>query len=343
MEEFSVIGLDLAKHVFQVHCIPVDGSAVVRRRLHRSGVVKFFSRLRPVLIGMEACGAAHYWARILRALGHEVRLLPPVDVKAFVRRGSKNDARDAEAIAEATLRPHICPVPVKTVEQQGAQILHRVRRTLVIERTQMINVLRSHCAELGIVMPLGEKGLKDLCALLDDDAASENALPRSAGKAFGILIERIAITDREIAALDKEIVHSHRSDPVSRRLAEIPGVGPLIAQAMITAIGDPHRFRNGRCFAAWLGLVPAQNSSGGKERLGRITKRGDRLLRSLLVIGATSTLTTLRRQKDQWTMKMLERKPARLVTVAIANRTARIIWAMLANATSYEKREKTAV
>lgn len=338
MSELSMIGFDLAKSVFQVHGVDGCGLVAVRRQLRRGEVIKFFSKLAPCLIGMEACASAHYWARELVKLGHEVRLIPPAYVKPYVKRGRKNDATDAEAICEAMQRPHIQVVPVKTEEQQAALSLHRVRSLLMTQRTMLGNALRAHFGEFGITVPQGDAGLGKLVVQALD--AEDRSLPQAARDALAMLAAQWRETDVKIAALDRKILAGHRADAASVRVATIPGIGPLTASALVAAIGDPARFKTGRHFAAWLGLVPKQNSSGGKDRLGGITKMGDRHLRSLLVIGATAVLRHRQKEKDTWLAKLRARKSARQVTVALANKMARIAWALLAKGGVY--REPTA-
>lgn len=338
MTELSMIGFDLAKSVFQVHGVDGCGLVAVRRQLRRGEVIKFFSKLAPCLIGMEACASAHYWARELVKLGHEVRLIPPAYVKPYVKRGRKNDATDAEAICEAMQRPHIQVVPVKTEEQQAALSLHRVRSLLMTQRTMLGNALRAHFGEFGITVPQGDAGLGKLVVQSLD--AEDRSLPQAARDALAMLAAQWRETDVKIAALDRKILVGHRADAASVRVATIPGIGPLTASALVAAIGDPARFKTGRHFAAWLGLVPKQNSSGGKDRLGGITKMGDRYLRSLLVVGATAVLRHRQKEKDTWLAKLRARKSARQVTVALANKMARIAWALLAKGGVY--REPTA-
>ncbi|CUW38194.1 Transposase (plasmid) [Magnetospirillum sp. XM-1] len=334
MTEVSTIGFDLAKRVFQVHGVDGDGAVTIRRQLRRSEVVTFFAKLSPCVVGMEACASAHYWARTLAKLGHEVRLIPPSRVKPYVKRGRKNDAADAAAIAEAVTRPHMEFVPVKSEEAQAVLMLHRTRRLLVTQRTMLGNALRSHFAEYGIIEPEGQGGLARLvvCALDAPDAA----LPQAAREAMAMLAAHVRETDSKIDALDHEILRWHRNDADSQRVASIPGIGPLIASAIVAAMGDPKRFKTGRDFAAWLGLVPSQNSTGGKTVLGPITKAGDRYLRSLLVVGATGTLWRRRKEQGTWLAGMMARgKTARQISVALANKMARTAWAILAKGGLY--------
>ena len=341
MSQISTIGFDLAKSVFQVHGIDAVGQVIIRRQLRRAEVVKFFAKLPPCRIGMEACASAHYWARTLVKLGHDVRLIPPAHVKPYVKRGRKNDAVDAAAIAEAASRPHMQFVPVKTEEEQAALMLHRTRRLLITQRTMLGNALRSHFAEFGITERVGEAGLGKLVTSALD--APDTTLPHAAREALAMLAAQWRDTASKIDALDHEILAWHRSNADSQRIASIPGIGPLIASAMVATMGDPGRFKTGRQFAAWLGLVPSQNSSGGKTLLGGITKMGDRYLRSLLVVGATSTLWRRRKETGTWLAALLARKTVRQVSVALANKMARMVWAILAKGGVYREPAALAV
>lgn len=342
MEYDSIIGLDIAKSVFQVHRQDASGVVIERRRLRRSALLGYFAQLPRSCVGLEACASAHHWARSISALGHEVRLIAPSYVKPYVQR-QKNDAADAAAIAEALTRPHMRFVPVKSVAQQGALMLHRVRDLLIKQRTMSVNALRAHLAELGLVSAKGRDGAASLVALVETgsgDAKQEpclDALARSA--MLGLVVQLRALQD-EITALDRRILVWHRENEVSQRLASIPGIGVLGATALAATLGDGSAFQSSRQLAAWLGLVPKQNSSGGKDRLGRITKQGDPYLRRLLVIGATSTLirASLGTGKPclyPWAAALLQRKPYRLVSVALANKMARIVWAVLRNGQPY--------
>lgn len=334
MTEVSTIGLDLAKRVFQVHGVDDEGAVTIRRQLRRAEMVKFFAKLSPCVVGMDACASAHYWGRTLAKLGHEVRLIAPSQVKPYVKRGRKNDAADAAAIAEAVTRPHMQFVPVKSEEAQAVLMLHRTRRLLVTQHTMLANALRAHFAEYGIAEQEGQGGLTRLivCAL----DAPDTALPQAAREAMAMLAAHVRDTDAKIDALEHEILNCHRADATSQRVATIPGIGPLIASAIVATMGDPRRFKTGRDFAAWLGLVPSQHSTGGKTVLGPITKAGDSYLRSLLVIGATSTLWRRSKNPDPWLVGMMARgKTARQISVALANKMARIAWAVLAKGTTY--------
>jgi transposase len=330
MVEISTIGLDIAKTVFQVHGVDAAGRVVVRRQLRRAEVVKFFGGLPRCLVGMEACGSAHYWARQIVALGHEVRLLPPVQVKPYVKRGKKNDAADAAAICEAVGRPQMRAVPIKSAESQGVLLLHRARDLLVRQRTMLICALRGHLAEFGVVAGQGRGNFAKLVARLEVEEGE--TLPEPARAALRLIAAQIDDANEKIAALEKTIVTQHRNHEAGRRLATIPGIGPIIASAITSSVPDASVFKSGRQFAAWLGLVPAQHSTGGKARLGGITKAGDRYLRRLLVIGATGLIRYKRANVPgglDWVTGLLARKPVRLVTVALANKMARIAWAIL--------------
>jgi transposase len=336
MAEISTIGLDIAKLVFQVHGVDGSGSVVLRRQLRRSEVLAFFGGLAPCLIGMEACASAHYWARQLIALGHQVRLLPPAHVKPYVKRGKKNDAADAAAICEAVTRPHMQFVPVKTEAQQAVLMLHRTRDLLVRQRTMLICALRGHLAEFGIVAAQGKGSFTKLVAGLDGETGA--ALPAPALEALKLIAAQIDDGNEKIEALEKAIVVEHRSSKAGQLLASIPGIGPIIASAIAASVPDASVFKTGRQFAAWLGLVPRQNSTGGKERLGSITKTGDRYLRRLLVIGATGLVRYKRKNIPgglDWVTRLLDKKPVRLVTVALANKMARIAWAVLVRGELY--------
>ena len=328
-------GLDLAKNVFQVHGVDETGRAVLRRQLRRDAVEDFFAAQPSCLVGMEACATAHHWARRLMTLGHRVRLIPPTRVKAYVQRGKKNDATDAAAIAEAVTRPHMAFVPVKSEGQQAVLMLHRTRDLLVRQRTMLINALRGHLAEFGIVAGQGRRKAAELIATLD-----ELAVPDLARVALRELAGQIESCDRRIETVETEIVGWHKTNEASRNLATIPGIGPITASMLAATVTDPAAFKNGRSLAAWLGLVPRQNSSGGKERLGGITKAGDRSIRRLLVIGATSLIRFAKTKapgEADWLKALLERKPARVVTVALANKMARIAWAVLTKGEVYRK------
>ena len=329
------IGLDLAKSVFQVHGVDAAGQITLRKKLRRSEVLKFFQALPPCLVGMEACATSHYWARELSGLGHEVRMMPAAYVKAYVRR-QKNDAADAEATCEAVTRPTMRFVPIKSAERQGVLVLHRTRELLVRQRTMLTNAIRGHCAEFGMIVAQGARRVSELVEQLRCAAAS--ALPEMARSAVLMMADQLDALAAQIHALDRRLLAWHRQDQASQRLATIPGVGIITATALSASIPDPGLFRSGREFSAFLGLVPRQHSSGGKDKLGRISKMGDGYLRKLLVVGATSVIRRARNgamAAGPWIRALLERRPARVVTVAMANKTARIAWAILARGDIY--------
>ena len=333
--EVTTIGVDLAKNVFQVHGIAEDESVVFNKPLRRAQVLPFFANLEPCLIGMESCSTAHHWARELIALGHDVRLIPPMYVKPYVKRG-KSDAIDAEAICEAVTRPTMRFVATKTVEQQAMLSLHRARDLLVRQRTQLINGLRGLVAEFGIYIP---RGLARFIGIAEDITLGEVLdLPDIADEVIRNLSEQLMTLHNRIRWYDERLKQVAKEDERVRLLRTIPGVGAVTASAIIASIGDGHQFKNGREFAAWLGLTPANKSSGGKEKLGRITKMGDQYLRSLLVVGMTSLVRQTRTHPERasrWLTGLLERKPARVATVAMANKTARIVWAVLTRNAPY--------
>ena len=334
MAQVITVGLDLAKNVFQVHGIDDQGKVHVRRSLRRAEMLPFFTKLAPCLVGMEACGTAHHWARELMKLGHTVKLMPPAYVKPYVKRG-KTDAADAEAIAEAVTRPTMRFVAVKSVEQQAVLMLHKVRELFVRQRTMLINALRGHLAEFGIIAAQGPAGVKKIIVQFHAEQAS---LPELARSALRRLIDQIGEVDAEIRKSEKEIIVWCKTDVAARRLITIPGIGPITASMISAAVPDPSQFRSGRQFAAWLGLTPKPRSSGGKERLGGISKQGDSAIRRLLVVGATALIRTARQESPgrAWAKQLLERKPARVVSVALANKTARIAWAVLTRGETYK-------
>jgi transposase len=331
----TTIGLDLAKSVFQVDGVGADGAVVVRKKLRRAEVLRWFEGLPPCLVGMEACATAHHWARQIAALGHEVRLMPPAYVKAYVRR-QKNDVADGAAICEAVTRPSMRFVPVKSVERQGVLTLHRARELLIRQRTMLINAVRGYCAEFGIITAQGARRVD--VVLEQAREANASTLPEEARFVLRLLGEQLDALSGRIDALNRSLLTWYRRDAASQRLATIPGVGLIAATALSASVVDPAAFRTGREFAAFLGLVPRQNSSGGKDRLGRITKMGDGYLRKLLVVGATAVVRralTGTFAAASWLRALLERKPARVASVAMANKTARIAWAVLARGEAY--------
>lgn len=336
MEKITTNGLDIAKQVFQVHGLDATGAVVVRRKLRRDEVAAFFQALPPCLIGIEACASAHHSARLLMGLGHEVRLMPASYVKPYVKR-QKNDAADAEAIAEAVTRPTMRFVPVKSAEQQSVLLLHRVRELLIRQRTMLVNALRGHLAEFGVVTRQGVAGVGMLIALVEDE--DHNLIPPLARTILLSLIEQLRAAHERIGDLDRQIHAWHRSNELSRRLETIPGIGPITASAIAATIADVSLLKSGRQPAAWLGLVPRQNSSGGKERLGRISKQGDPYIRRLLVVGAHAILRFSKKSKAapaRWTAGLLTRKPCNVVAVALANKMARISWALITTGKCFE-------
>lgn len=338
MTKISMIGLDIAKNVFQVHGVDASGQVVLRRQLRRSQVERFFAQLEPCVVGMEACGGAHHWARVLQRLGHEVRLMPARYVKAYVKR-NKTDGRDAEAVCEAMQRPSMRFVPVKSVDQQGVLVLHRTRHLLSRQRTMAGNALRGALAEFGIVAGQGVKGLRELVAGL-----AQAPIPEAARAALSLLAVQWGNLDSAVAKLEREIVQALRGDETARRLMAVPGVGPIGASAILAKVADPGGFRSARDFAAWLGLTPRQFGTGGQQRSGGISKQGDRMLRSLLVLGATSHLRQARARgvQDPWLRAILARRPSKVAAVALAAKTARIIWAMLVSGERYRPRTAAA-
>ena len=334
MDQVSIIGLDIAKNIFQAHGADALGRVIFRKKIGRARLLAFFAARPPCLVAMEACGGAHYWGRELAKLGHTVRLIPPAYVKPFVKR-HKNDAADAEAICEAAQRPSMRFVPVKSEEQQASAVVFRARDLLVRQRTQCINALRGHLTEYGWVIPKGVPHMARLIERIEDPA---ELLPEGARAIFGVLIATLRALDEQIAGLDAEIVRRAKADLVARRLMTIPGVGPITATAIVALAPPPETFKAGRHFAAWLGLTPLQKSTGGKHKLGAISKMGERTLRRLLTIGASAVVKqALRRGAPvgSWLAQMLARKPKMLVIVALANKMARIVWALLAQGGVY--------
>jgi len=340
--QITTIGLDIAKNVFQVHGIDGDEKVVVRKQLRRSQVMGFFQGLAPCRVGLEACATAHYWGRELAKLGHEVRLMPAKDVKAYVKR-NKNDAADAAAICEAVRRPTMRFVPVKSAEQQALLMQHRARDLLMRQRTQLINAVRAHMAELGITAPQGREGIKQLLRIIADD--EDTCLPVDAQASLMVLAAQLQAMQTTIGSLERRIVARHRSSQDSKRLQTIPGVGVIGATAIVATVTDPTAFRSGRDFAAWVGLVPRQDSTGGKPRLGPISKQGDRYLRRILVGGALSILrrAKLNPQRYPWVTRLLARRPFKVVAIALANKMARVAWALVAQGGTYRRPRLAAV
>lgn len=329
MEEVITIGIDIAKNVFQVHGVGRHGEVVVRRQMRRRQVLPFFRRLPPCLVGMEACATSHHWAREISQFGHDVRLMPPRYVKPYVKR-HKNDAADAEAICEAVARPSMRFVPIKTIDQQSVLMLHRTRQLFIRQRTSLINAIRAHLAEFGIVAGIGRNGVNALLKLIAE--GKDERVPEEARLCLVALATQLDLIKQQILDADRRILAWHRASETSRRLEAIPGVGPVLASAMVASIPDASIYRSGRDFSAWIGLVPKQNSTGGKERLGSISKAGNRYLRQLLVIGAISVIRRAKQvgfTRHPWLVQLLQRRPTRIAAVALANKMARIIWAMM--------------
>jgi transposase len=340
--QITTIGLDIAKNVFQVHGIDAAEKVVVRKQLRRGQVMKFFAALLPpCLVGMEACATAHYWARELTKLGHEVRLMPAKDVKAYVKR-NKNDAADAEAICEAVRRPTMRFVRAKSAEQQGGLMQHRTRDLLLRQQTQVINALRAHLAELGIVAAQGREGLKQLLTVIADK--KDARLPIDARASLIVLAAQLQALRTMIGSIEKRLMVQHRANEASKRLESIPGVGIIGASAITATVSDASAFRSGRDFAAWIGLVPRQDSTGGKQKLGPISKQGDRYLRRILVVGAHAVLRRAKQspEKYPWLTQLLARRPFKVVAIALANKMARVAWALLARGGSYRAQQLAA-
>jgi transposase len=337
MRTITTIGLDIAKSVFQVHGVDAGGQVVIRRQLKRRYVLALFQKLPSCLIGMEACASAHHWSRELQALGHTVRLMPPAYVKPYVKR-HKNDATDAEAICEAVTRPNMRFVATKTPEQQSCLTLHRTRHLFIRQQTSVINAIRAHLAEFGIVAPVGRNGVAQLLGIAAD--ANDKRLPEVARACVAALGAQLRTLKAQILEFDRMINAWHRSNEASRRLDDIPGVGPALATALIASVADPKAFRSGRDFSAWIGLVPKQNSSGGKDRLGSISKRGDRYLRSLFTTGALAVIRYAKihgTRHRPWLTALLARRPTKVAAIALANKIARMAWAMMARGERYKE------
>ena len=337
MQAVTTIGLDIAKSVFQVHGVNADGQVVIRRKLKRRYVLAFFQKLPACLVGIEACATSHHWSRELQALGHKVRLMPPVYVKPYVKR-QKNDAADAEAICEAVTRVNMRFVETKTVEQQSCLMLHRTRHLFIREQTAVINVIRAHLAEFGIVAPVGRKGVEELLRVIADPA--DKRLPEIARACLAALGTQLQRLKEQLLEFDRMIMAWHRSDETSRRLDEAPGIGPMLATAVVATVADPKAFRSGRNFSAWVGLVPKQHSSGGKDRLGHISKQGDRYLRGLFVAGALAVIRYAKiygTRHRPWLTALLARRPTKVAAIALANKIARMAWAMMVKGERYKE------
>ncbi len=332
--EVKRVAIDTSKHVFTLHGVDERERPVLRRELRRAQVAGFFAKLAPTEVVFEACAGSHYWGRVLGGLGHRVRLIPPQYVKPFVKR-AKNDRNDAEAINEAASRPTMRSVPVKTAEEQAAVLVVKHREMLVRQRTQAINALRGHAMEFGVVVAKGEQNVGMLLAMLGEDAT----IPAAAREMVAEMGRHIADLEGKVEALDRQLLEQHQTNPISRLLVEIPGVGPITAITMALTV-DPANFESGRHFAAWLGLTPKEHSTGGKRRLGGISKAGNERLRQLLVVGAMAVVRFAKPGKKSasaWLLRLLERKPRKLVAVALANKMARIVWAMMASGEAYRR------
>lgn len=336
MNQVVTVGLDIAKSVFQVHGVDAEGVVVIRQKLTRARLLKFFGKLDPCLVGIEACGTSHHWARELIGLGHDVRLMPPSYVKPYVKR-QKNDMADAEAICEAVTRPTMRFVPVKSRDQQSVMVLHRTRLILTRQRTQISNAIRGHMAEFGLAAAVGRQGLERLIEVIAD--AADERVPPEARVCLRMLVVQLGLVNEQILETDRLIRTNARSTEIGRRLMEIPGVGPLLASALVATVADPKAFKSGRNLAAWIGLVPRQNSSGGKERLGGITKQGDRYLRQMLVVGALAVVRYAQRNgtRRPWLVQLLARRTPKVAAVALANKNARMIWAIMNSGERYRE------
>jgi transposase len=337
MQAITTVGLDIAKSVFQVHGIDAGGQVVIRRQLKRRYVLTFFQKLPPCLVGIEACASSHHWSRELHALGHTVRLMPPAYVKPYVKR-QKNDATDAEAICEAVSRPNMRFVATKTREQQSCLMLHRTRHLFIRQQTAVINAIRAHLAELGIVAPVGRQGVEQLLGIVADP--NDKRVPEVARVCIAALGAQLRVLKAQILEFDRMIIAWHRSNETSKRLDEIPGVGPALATALVASIADPKAFRSGRDFSAWIGLVPKQHSSGGREKLGGISKQGDRYLRSLFTAGALAVIRYAKihgTKHRPWLTALLARRPKKVAAIALANKIARMAWAMMARGERYKE------
>lgn len=341
MGEVSTIGLDIAKRIFQLHGVDAGGAVVLRRQLRRGDVLKFFAKQPRCVIGLEACAAAHYWGREIAALGHTVRLMPPTRVKPYVKWGRKNDKVDAEACCEAVTRPSMRFVPLKTVEEQAALMMHRARQLLVEQRTQLSNAIRAHMSEIGIVAAKGEAGFAALLAMLDNP--QDRHVPAPIRPILAPLVGQWRSAGDQITELEQQIRAWHNGNADSQLLDTIPQFGPILSTAMAATIGDARRFDSGRRLSAWIGIVPKEDSTGGRQHLGGITKTGDRYLRQLLVVAATGMIRQVRAhpEKQPWFAALLERMPPKKAAVALANKMTRIAWAVLVHRTPYRAPVRT--
>lgn len=336
MGDAVTIGVDLGKSVFQIHGVDAEGLVVVQRRLTRSKLLQFFTKQQACLVGMEACGAAHHWGRELSKLGHMVKLMPPRYVKPYVKR-QKNDSADAEAICEAVTRPSMRFVEIKTCEQQGTLVLHRVRLMLMRQRVALSNAIRGHMAEYGLVAPVGRVGLQRLLDIVNNP--EDDRVPETARTSLALLASQLTLVNHQVLENDRRVRLSARSTDTGRRLMEVPGVSPVLASAIVARIPNPSAFKSGRDLAAWIGLVPRQNSSGGREKLGGITKQGDRYLRQLLVVGALAVIRYAQRHgtKRPWLVHLLARRTPKVAAVALASKMARMIWARMISGERYRE------
>jgi transposase len=337
MQAVTTIGLDIAKSVFQVHGVDAEGKVIIRRQLTRRYVLAFFEKLPPCLVGIEACATSHHWSRELKELGHNVRLMPPAYVKPYVKR-QKNDAADAEAICEAVTRASMRFVETKTPEQQSCLMLHRTRQLFIRQQTSVINAIRAHMAEFGIVAPVGRRGVEALLEVVAD--VGDGRVPELTRACLAALGDQLLRLKEKILEFDRKIMAWHRSNATSRRLDAIPGIGPALATALVASVADPKAFRSGRNFSAWIGLVPKQHSSGGKDKLGSISKQGDRYLRSLFTAGALAVIRYAKihgTQHRPWLTALLARRPTKVAAIALANKIARMAWAMMARDEGYRE------
>jgi transposase len=337
MHSITTIGLDIAKSVFQVHGVDAEGNVILRRQLKRRYVLAFFQKVPPCLVGIEACASSHHWSRELQALGHAVRLMPPAYVKPYVKR-QKNDAADAEAICEAVTRANMRFVATKTPEQQSCLMLHRTRHLFIRQQTAVINAIRAHLAEFGIVAPVGRNGVEQLLGIVAD--SNDKRLPEVARTCVAALGAQLRMLKTQILEFDRRLMAWHRSNEMSKRLDEVPGIGPALATALVASVANPKAFRSGRDFSAWIGLVPKQHSSGGKDRLGSISKQGDRYLRSLFTAGALAVIRYAKIhgiKHRPWLTSLLARRPTKVAAIALANKIARMAWAMMAKGERYKE------